>query len=161
LPLEPDCRPLPLVPRLCLFVGVDPGDPLQLIDDAHRLNADGADALQQVDDPLLVVGKAVSVEALPDGGVPRRLFLVLVQHPFQRPPAPQAVLPRLVGYSLTVLILWKTVCRAAHSRNGPEQRFSLPVACYYCPLASKLPSVRGAGEIYPQSRPTTNWALTR
>lgn len=56
--------------------------PLQFIDDAHGLHADRADAPQQVDDPLLVVGKAVRVELLPDGGVPGLFLLVLVQCPF-------------------------------------------------------------------------------
>ena len=51
---------------------------------AHR-----ADPAQQVDDPLLVVGKAVCVELLTDGRVPGLPLLVLVQHPLQGGAAPQ------------------------------------------------------------------------
>ena len=44
--------------RPSTLIHVNPGNPGQLIDDAHGVHADGADALQQVDDPFLVVGEA-------------------------------------------------------------------------------------------------------
>ena len=55
---------------------------------AHR-----ADPAQQVDDPLLVVGKAVGVELFTDGRVPGLPLLVLVQHPLQGGAVPQPVRP--------------------------------------------------------------------
>src|SRR5581483_3607437 len=48
---------------------------LHFFNNRHRLDADAADALQQIDDVLLVVGEAVGVELLADGRVFRRLFL--------------------------------------------------------------------------------------
>jgi len=54
------------------------------LDDLHCLDADARDAPQEINHLLLVIGEAVSVELLPDGRVLRRLFLVLVENPFQR-----------------------------------------------------------------------------
>jgi hypothetical protein len=50
----------------------------------HGLHADCRYAKQQVNHFFLVVGKAVGVELLTNGGVLGFLFFVLVQHPFQR-----------------------------------------------------------------------------
>ena len=97
LSLEPPPRRLPACFRLgallWLLARVNPCELGQLFNDAHRLHADGADALQQVDDSLLVAGEFVVVEFIPDGGVPKLFLLVLVQHPLQSRAATQAVAP--------------------------------------------------------------------
>ena len=54
------------------------------LDDRHGLDADARNAPEKVDNLLLVIGEAVRVELLADGRVLRRLFLVLVENPFQR-----------------------------------------------------------------------------
>ena len=63
----------------------------------HCSYAYGADALEEVYDLFLVVGEAVGVEPLGDGGVAELAFLVLVQDPLQGGAAAQLVLPRFRG----------------------------------------------------------------
>lgn len=64
-----------------------------LVDDVHGFDADGADPLEQVDDVLFVVGKAISVEQFADGGVAGFLFFVLVEYPFQGGAVAEFVVP--------------------------------------------------------------------
>jgi hypothetical protein len=42
---------------------------LHLLYNLHRLHTDGADPLQQINDGLLVINKAVGVELVPNGRV--------------------------------------------------------------------------------------------
>ena len=63
----------------------------------HGFYAYGADAAEEVDDLLLVVGEAVGVEALADGGVAGLALPVLVQDPFQGGAAAEFVPPRFIG----------------------------------------------------------------
>jgi len=70
-----------------------------LVDDVHGFDADGANPLQQVDDVLFVVGKAVGVEEFADGGVAGFLFFVLVEYPFQGGAVAEFVVPRPSGHS--------------------------------------------------------------
>ena len=60
-----------------------PSGPHQF-DYPHRLDADAGDLLEEMNHVLLVLRKTVSVEFLPNAQVLRRLFLVLVENPFQR-----------------------------------------------------------------------------
>ena len=50
-------------------------------DNFHCLDADAGDAHQEIDHLFLVIGEAIGVEFLADGGVFRSLFLVLVEDP--------------------------------------------------------------------------------
>ena len=49
--------------------GFDVGEFGELVDDADGFDAYGADALEEVDDVFLVVGKSVGVDAFADGRV--------------------------------------------------------------------------------------------
>ena len=71
-----------------MFYGVG-----HLVDDVHGFDADGADALEQVDDVVFVVGEAVGVEQFADGGVFGFLFFVLVEYPFQGRAVAEFVVP--------------------------------------------------------------------
>ena len=66
----------------------------QVVKQPARGEEDPADAGQQVDHLFLVVGKAVGVELLADGGVLGFLFLVLVEHPINRAAVAEAIGPR-------------------------------------------------------------------
>ena len=66
----------------------------QRVHNLHRLHAHGADALEEFDDLLLVVGEVVSVEFGGYGGVADFVFLPLVQHPFQAAAVAELVIPR-------------------------------------------------------------------
>src|SRR5689334_15027320 len=63
--------------------------------DPHGRDAHGRDAAEEVDDLLLVVGKAVGVEVGADGGVLRFLLFVLVEDPLERRAVAEPVLPGL------------------------------------------------------------------
>ena len=87
----------------------------------HRSDAHGADAPQQVYNPLLVVGEAIRVELLRYGGVPGLLLLVLVQYPLQGRPAAQPVAPGdlavlRLGWSCRPGLCCPAPCRAAGTR---------------------------------------------
>lgn len=59
----------------------------------HRLDADSADALEQVNDGFVVIEKAIRVKLGPDGRVAKGVFFVAVEDPFQGGAVAQAVLP--------------------------------------------------------------------
>ena len=65
----------------------------QRVHNLHRLHADGADAQQQINDLLLVVGEAVGVEFFRHGRVADFVFLPLIQHPFERAAIAEFVVP--------------------------------------------------------------------
>jgi hypothetical protein len=54
------------------------------LNDLHRLDAYARDAFKEIDHFLLMICETIGVEFLADGWVPRRLFLVLIENPFQR-----------------------------------------------------------------------------
>ena len=83
--------------RLLVLGGFDVGEFGEFIDDSDRLDAYGADALEEVDDAFLMVGEAVGVEAFADGWVSGFALFVLVQDPFEGGAAAEAVLPGGVG----------------------------------------------------------------
>ena len=62
-------------------------------DDLHRFHADGADAGQEVNDLLLVIGEAVGVELLGDGGITDLVLFPLVEHPFEAAAVAEFVVP--------------------------------------------------------------------
>ena len=90
------------------------------LDDLHRLDAHARHAHQQVDDLLLVVGEAVGVELLADGRVLRRLFLVLVENPFQRRAVAELVVPASGGTPVS--------CVSLSSRMLPASLSALSIA---------------------------------
>jgi len=55
-----------------------------LADDALRFHRHPRHARNEVDHLFFVIGEAIGVEFLADGRVFRRLFLVLIEYPFQR-----------------------------------------------------------------------------
>ncbi len=65
--------------------------------DFHRLNANGADAMEQIDDLFLMVDKTVGVEFLGHRRVTDLVFFPLIQHPFQTAPVAQLIVPRGCG----------------------------------------------------------------
>jgi hypothetical protein len=64
------------------------------LDYLHCLDANARDAFQEIDHLLLVIREAIGVEFLTDGRVFRRLFLVLVENPFERGAVADLVAPR-------------------------------------------------------------------
>ena len=65
----------------------------------HRLDADGADALEEGDDLLFVGGEAVGVELLGHRGVADLVFLPLVWHSFEPAAVAELGVPRGDGLS--------------------------------------------------------------
>lgn len=49
-----------------------------LLHDFHSFDANGTDALNQIDRPFFVVGKAISIKQFANGGVFGGLFFVLI-----------------------------------------------------------------------------------
>ena len=63
------------------------------LDDGDGLDADGDDAAQEVDDVLFVVGEAIGVEFLADGGVAGFALFVVVEDPIDGGAVAEDVLP--------------------------------------------------------------------
>src|ERR1700730_1015911 len=54
------------------------------LDDLHRFDAHTGDALEKIDHLILVIREAIIVQLVTGGHVFGRLFLILVENPFER-----------------------------------------------------------------------------
>ena len=64
-----------------------------LFDNFHRIDRDGTDAAQEVDNGFFVIGEFVGVEFLGDGGVFGFLFFVAFEDPLEGGVGAEAIFP--------------------------------------------------------------------
>ena len=167
LRLAGDSRGLQAQPMLALVIPVG-----HVVHYLHCADADRAHPLQQVYYLLLVVGEAVCVELLCDGGIPGLLLLVLVQDPLKSRPAaqagnarrpaalrsgwschPAAMVPLLLVWPQAHLLCSVAACR--FSEEGRDRRTRSRRAGQEAPVQSaptRRSRGRGAGEGAPAVR---------